>query len=77
MSHDVDTEASNGTANGCPTISVRSQKQTAILESGQQQGVQTAVSDPTEKFDLVSTKEDKDCGPEEEVRTCEVFKHIL
>jgi hypothetical protein len=67
MSHDVDTEASNGTATGCPTISVRLQNQTAISESGQQQGVQTAAGNPTEKLDSVSREVDKEYDPEEDV----------
>lgn len=51
LSHDVDTEECNGTATDCLTTSGLSQNQTAILESGQHQGVQTAAGDPTEKLD--------------------------
>ena len=73
MSHDVYTEASKGTANDCLTTSVPSENQTAMLECGQQQGVQTATDDLTEKLDLVSREQDRDCGPEEDVSTCEVL----
>ena len=73
LSHDVETEACNGTATDCLTTSVRLQNETAILENGQQQGVQTAADNPTEKLDLVSREEDKNCGPEEDVSTCEVL----
>lgn len=50
-----------------------SQNQTAILENGQQKEVQTAAGDPTEKLESVSREEDKDCGREEDVSTCEVL----
>jgi len=52
---------------------VPSQNQTAILDSGQQQGVQIAAGESTEKLDLVSREGDSDCGPEEDVSTCEVL----
>jgi hypothetical protein len=68
MSHDADTEAINGTATDCLTTSVRSENRTAILESGQQQELQTAAGDLTEKLDLVSREEDRNCGTEGDVR---------
>jgi hypothetical protein len=43
------------------------------LESEQQQGVQTAAGDSTEKLDLVSREADRNCGQEEDVSTCEVL----
>ena len=73
MRRDVHTEAYNGTATDCLTTSVRSQDQTAILDSGQQQGVQTAACDQTEKFDSVSREVDVDCGPQDGVSACEIL----
>ena len=73
VSDDVDTEATNGTATDCLTTSVPSHNQTAILESGQEQGVLTTAGEPTETLDSVSREEDKDCGSEEDVSTCEVL----
>ena len=58
MTHDVDREAS---------------KSTVKLESEQEQWAQTAADDPTEKLDLVSREEEKDCGLEEDVSTCEIL----
>ena len=72
-SYDLHTEAYNGTATDCLTTSVRSQDQTAILESGQQQGVQTAAGDSTEKLDSVSREVDVDCGPQDSVSACEIL----
>jgi broad-specificity NMP kinase len=72
-SHDVETKACNRSAADCLTTSVRSQNQTAILESGQQQGVHTAAGDRTEELDSVSREGHKDCGPEEDVSTCKIF----
>jgi hypothetical protein len=72
MSHDADREASKDTATDRRT-SVRSQNQTAILESGQQKGVKFSAGNPTEKLDSVSREADKDCGPGEDVSTCEVL----
>jgi hypothetical protein len=73
LGHDVETEACNGTATDCVTTSVGSQDQRTILESGQQQGVQTAAGNPTEKLDLGSRKEENNCGPEKAVSTCEIL----
>jgi hypothetical protein len=69
VSHDVDTEACNRSAPNRLTTSVRSQNLTAVLESGQQQGVQTAAGEPTEELDSVSRDVDKFCGPEDGVST--------
>jgi hypothetical protein len=52
---------------------VQSQNQTAILESGQQQGVRTAAGDQTDELVSVSLEIHRDCGPEAEVNACKVF----